>query len=182
MRIEMSTEELIVAIEEQLFSDDAMNAFVVLDGASVSRLLDKLYDLSPEFLCLFKGELSPDMAEVAPYLVKIERDSEFTNWLIGHGWGKHWGIYVLADSDLRALDRHLRGLLLVFDEGGKPLRFRFYDPRVVRTYLPTCTAEELATVFGPVATFLVEEEDASNATRFQLTSDTLKQQRIPITG
>ena len=76
--------------------------FAVLDGASAPGLLDKLYGLSPAFCCLFKGELAPDMAEVAPYLVQLEPDSEFTNWVIGQGWGNHWGIFAATDGDLRA--------------------------------------------------------------------------------
>jgi Domain of unknown function (DUF4123) len=180
MTVEIATEDLIEAIGDQLFSDEAMNVFAVLDGASVSGLLDKLYDLAPEFLCLFKGDLTADMAEVAPYLVKIEPDSEFTAWLIGQGWGKHWGVYALTHADLRATDRHLRSLLLVFDESGRPLRFRYYDPRVLRTYLPTCTAEELGAVFGPIGTFLVEEEDTSTVLRFQFSSGLLKQKRISV--
>jgi hypothetical protein len=44
----------------------------------------------------------------------------------------------------------LRTLLRVRDEAGRTLLFRFYDPRVLRAYLPTCTATEWQSVFGPV--------------------------------
>lgn len=35
--------------------------------------------------------------------------------------------------------------------------FRFYDPRVLRLYLPSCTTEELDRVFGSVERFILED-------------------------
>ena len=40
--------------------------------------------------------------------------------------------------------------------GGERVYFRFYDPRVLRVYLPTCSSSELKGVFGPVGRFVVE--------------------------
>ena len=41
-------------------------------------------------------------------------------------------------------------LLWVRDEGQRQLYFRFYDPRVLPVFLPTCDAEQRRQVFGPV--------------------------------
>ena len=176
----MVIEEVVESLSEHLFSGEESNLFAVLDGASVPELLDKLYGLSPTFCCLLKGELAPDMAEVAPYLVQLEPGSEFTNWVIGQGWGKHWGIFAATGGDLRAAARHFRAFLIVYDDAGRPLRFRYYDPRVLRTYLPTCNAEELATLFGPVTSFLLEDSDPRTALRFDLASASLGQKRLPV--
>jgi hypothetical protein len=176
----MIAEEIVESIGEHLFSDEDVNVFAVLDGASVPGLLDKLYGLSPNFCCLFKGELPPDMAEVAPYLVQLEPGSEFTSWAVGQGWGNHWGIFAATDLDLRAAARHFRAFLIVYDGSGRPLRFRYYDPRVLRTYLPTCSPEELATVFGPVTSFLLEDADPGAALRFRMAAGSLTQKRIPV--
>lgn len=176
----MIIEDIVESIGEQLFSDEETKVFAILDGASVKGLLDKLYDLSPNFCCLFRGELAPDMAEVAPYLVELEPGSEFTDWVIDQGWGNHWGVFAVTDADLRATARHFRAFLIVYDEAGRPLRFRYYDPRVLRTYLPTCNAEELAAVFGPVTSFFLEDRDPATALRFRLESGSLGQKRIPL--
>ncbi len=45
------------------------------------------------------------------------------------------------------------------DESGKKLFFRYYDPRILRAYLPSCTSTELAEFFGPVGRFLLEGRD-----------------------
>lgn len=120
------------------------------------------------------------MAEVAPYLVQLESGSEFSNWIIEQGWGNHWGIFATSDADFRAMRRHFRTFLIVYDETGRPLRFRYYDPRVLRTYLPTCNAEELATVFDPVTSYLLEDADPDTMLRFQMASGSVKQKKIPI--
>lgn len=176
----MIIEDVVESVGEHLFSDEDVNVFAVLDGASVPGLLDKLYGLSPTFCCLFRGELTPDMAEVAPYLVELEQDSEFTNWLIGQGWGNHWGIFAATDADFRRTARHFRTFLIVYDEAGRRLRFRYYDPRVLRTYLPTCNREELATVFGPVTSFLLEAADPAAALRFEMAGAALGQKRLDV--
>jgi hypothetical protein len=178
--MEMVAEEIAEAVGEHLFTAENENVFAVLDGASVAGLLDKLYSLSPNFCCLYRGELTPDIAEVAPYLVQLEPGSEFTNWVIEQGWGNHWGIFAASDGDLRAMRQHFRRFLIVHDETGRPLRFRYYDPRVLRTYLPTCNPEELATVFGPISSYLVEGPDGNTAMRFQMAAGAIKQSQIQI--
>jgi hypothetical protein len=35
--------------------------------------------------------------------------------------------------------------------------FRWYDPRVLRVYLPTCTENELDMLFGPLSSYFVED-------------------------
>jgi Domain of unknown function (DUF4123) len=177
----MTNEAIATLIHDRLFSVDGTSVYAVLDGASIPDLLEALVKHQPEYECLFRGELAPDMAEVAPYLVHLEPDSDFTNWVVTEGWGNHWGIFVVADEDLRAMRRHFRTFLVVYDNNGKPLHFRYYDPRVLRVYLPTCNAEELQTVFGPVIGYLLEDEDPNVMLCFQAESGALKQEKKALT-
>lgn len=174
----MIHEDTIRSVSQHLFSEDGTTTYAVLDGASASGLLEKLYSLLPEFVCLYSGELEPDMAEVAPYLVRLDPESEFTEWLIAKGWGDHWGIFAVSRSDLPAMRRHFRSLLVVYDTSGNPLRFRYYDPRVLRVYLPTCNAGELATIFGPVSYYVLEGQDPSLVLRFGVMGGCLQQEKI----
>lgn len=155
------------AIRRYLFSDAETNVYAVLDAANAPDLLDKLYELRPPFACLYNGELEADMAEVAPYLVQLDADGPFTRWLLEQGWGRNWGIFLTSPGDLRAVRRHLRTFLMVYDPDGQPLYFRYYDPRVLRTYLPTCNAEETQFVFGPVERYLLEDQDTAILLRFR---------------
>jgi hypothetical protein len=64
--------------------------------------------------------------------------------------------------------KHLRRLLMVkLDDGGRRLYFRFYDPRVLRAFLPTCSVRQDEEMFGDrdIHSFLVEGEQGE-ALRF----------------
>ena len=177
----ITSETIVELLSKHLFSEqEEMNTFAVVDGASITDLLAHLDRYQPEYVCLYRGELEPDMEEVAPYLVQVEPGSEFAEWLVGQGWGKHWGIFAVSAEDLRAMRRHFRTFLIVHDSDGKPLNFRYYDPRVLRVYLPTCNAEELATVFGPVECYILEDEDSNTALRFSVSSGSLQQEGLQL--
>lgn len=75
-------------------------------------------------------------------------------------------MFFFSDAKLKDLRKHFRKFLEVKRESGAKLVFRYYDPRVLRVYLPTCTPEERALVFGPVAEFLVEGHDPATLLRF----------------
>ncbi|MFN2531632.1 MAG: DUF4123 domain-containing protein [Pyrinomonadaceae bacterium] len=168
------------SITERLFADDTRSVFVVLDGASVPGLVSKLQASNLECICLFRGALAPDVAEVAPYLVHLLVGSEFTKWITREGWGKHWGIFALSASDIRMLRQHFRTLLTVYDPNAKPVLFRYYDPRVMRTYLPTCNSEELTALFGPVDKYIMEDEAEPRGLLFRMSAAGLKQETFLI--
>jgi hypothetical protein len=146
------------SLGRHLFVDGESRVFTVLDGASIPGLLKKLRELKPAYVCLYRGDLAPDLAECAPYLVQLEPRREFTRWVLSEGWGRHWGIFAETTGDLKDLRKHFRTFLRVRGSDGKVLYFRYYDPRVLRTYLPTCNQVETGLVFGPVRRFLCEDE------------------------
>lgn len=176
----MNNEDIIPSLEKLLFAEEGMRAYAVLDGASMPNLLGSLATHEPEYVCLYRGELQPDMAEVAPYLVWLNPDTDFPWWLASKGWGKHWGIIVQSRANIRVLRRHFRTFLIVYDNTGKPMYFRWYDPRVLSVYLPTCEAAELTTIFGPVETYVMETADPTQALRMRITASQLKTEQLSL--
>jgi Domain of unknown function (DUF4123) len=154
--------------------------YAVLDGARRASIHSAIQKSGFQFECLYRGELDPDLAEAAPYLVRLEPDMPFTHWLISKGWGDSWGIFLVAAASLKDVRQHLRKFLMVYDADAKPLYFRYYDPRVLRVYLPTCNAEELRTFFGPVQSYMLEDEDSRTLLRFTAASESLQQQKLPV--
>jgi len=148
--------------EPMTIEEEDMGTYAILDGASVPDLLEHLYaeEDRPEFACLYRGELEPDMAEVAPYVVRLEPGHEFTEWLLAEGWGKNWGVFVRTRAPLKKVQRHLRKFLRVKSADGRTLLLRYYDPRVGRLFLPTCDAEELEFLFGPLESWFIEDENS----------------------
>lgn len=173
-----------VSLRRELFADEKANVFTVLDGASVPGLLEKLEEDSPEHVCLFTGQDDPELAETAPYLVRLDAKNPFTNWVLENGWDKHWGIFaaVPAEVPFRDVRKHFRSFLRVRDPEGKMFLFRYYDPRVLRVYLPTCNAKELQTVFGPVGILMLESEQTAELRRFSLSEGALVAQKVVLVG
>jgi hypothetical protein len=91
-------------------------------------------------------------------------------WIRETLWDSPWGILVESDLDLTELRRHLRRFLLVEDPQGQTRYFRFYDPRVLRTFLLTCSHMELDEFFGPVTAYVVRGPQLDQFTRFALTA------------
>lgn len=160
---------------EKILFNDQTRVFAVLDGASIPGLPIRLYEMRPPHYCLFRGELEPDMAEVAPYVVYLAPNTAFTDWVLSESFGKHWGIFAHCRHSIKEMRRHCRALVTVYNEKGDPLLFRYYDPRVLRKFLPTCNVGELKTFFGKVETFFAETEDGKNLSSFRMENDQLKQ-------
>lgn len=154
----MLSQEAASTLAQALWTTPEDRVYALLDGASVPKLLDQLYcdPPRPQFECLFTGTLAPDMAEVAPYVVALERGTAFCDWVMHQGWGNHWGVYAIGSADLRTMWFHLRQLIDVYGPDHRPLIFRYYDPRVLRVFLPTCTPAQVKEMFGPVARFVAE--------------------------
>jgi hypothetical protein len=141
--------------------------WALLDAARDDRIYTELRLSRLEHICLYAGKLPDALLRAAPYLVELAPTYSFTRPLLETGWGRGWGVF-LRVPDPRNLRHHLRSLLRVQDESGRTLVFRYYDPRVLRVYLPTCTPEELATVFGPIGAFMVESEDGEALLEFAI--------------
>ena len=148
--------------------------YAVPDGTSVPDLRMKLYQMRPEYACLYRGELTPDMAEVAPYLVRMVVVTDFCDWVLTEGWGSHWGIFAQSRYSLAEVRKHLRSFLTVHDETGTPMLFRFYDPRVLRKFLVSCNNEELKKFFGIILNFALEDENPEILLNYYLPDGELK--------
>lgn len=142
---------------ETFWATPGEEVYAVLDAARDPAVRAKLIASDVRSACLYEGTLPKELADVAPYLVKLRRDHRFTEQLLESGWGRSWGIFVRAPVDFEAVRRHFRRFLRVADEAGKTLLFRYYDPRVLRVYLPTCTAAELDMLFGPLSAYFAED-------------------------
>lgn len=156
--------------------------YAVVDGAGCPALLAMLERHSVPNACLYRGELEPELAEAAPYLTELAPDSPFTRWFLTEGWGRNWGILLLSDVPLHEVRSHLRRLLMVRLPDQRVVYFRFYDPRVLRTYLPTCTPEEVKHFIGPAQAFHLEDAHPGTLLRMVLAPDGVAVARLPLGG
>lgn len=159
----MNTEEL-----HKILFDPTMRLFALMDAGNIKDLPKKLYDTEIESYCLLEGNLEPDVLYQAPYLVRLLPNHEFTNWLFEGFTGKNKGIFAHSRATLVEMRQHFTSLVKVHDETGRPLMFRYYDPRVFRKFIPTCKRSELGKMFGEVTQFFVENEDGDGFVRYEL--------------
>jgi hypothetical protein len=131
--------------------------FGVLDAARDDRVLELLARSSEDFLSLYDGVQGEALADVAPYVVTLREGSKLLESLVMEGWGDAWGIYATWPGAMKDLRRHLRRFLMIIDdETTRRLYFRYYDPRALRLYWPTCSRLQKAEMLGEIGCFLVE--------------------------
>ena len=153
----------------------------ILDGARDESIYGRVETIRRRQCCLYSGTLPWQLQVNAPYLVELYDDS-FTANLLRDGWGNSWGVFFRAEASMAALRGHLRTFLRVADQHGRRLIFRYYDPRVLRVYLPTCLPEEVRTVFGPIRCFLTENPRADAVLRFERDRGILQSVELPLAG
>ncbi len=155
---------------------------ILLDGArmgiamSEARLRNKAHE------SLYRGENLGMLDQVSPQLFSFNAAVPFGHWCLKTGWGHSWGVMLKSSWPMPELHKHFRKFLTVKTEGGKSLFFRFYDPRVLRIFLPTSDTAQLREFFGAGAIdyFIMEDEDPAFALRIWHENGFLKKERMAV--
>lgn len=132
--------------------------YALIDAGRCPEGPERAEDAKMAHESLLAGSLGRELGDVAPYLVEFRDRSSFGEWWFEQ-WGRSIGVLVEAPVTLGELRRHFRTLLVVRHEDRRKYFFRFYDPRVLRVFLPNTTAIEVKRFFGPVSAFYCEGQD-----------------------
>jgi pSer/pThr/pTyr-binding forkhead associated (FHA) protein len=149
-----------------LLNKDFQPLYALLDASREPSVLKVILESKEEYQSLYEGAQGAQLAHFAPYLVRVPQKSLLLDTLIQQAWSKSWGVFVTCDKSLKDIRTHFRHFLTVKLPDGKQVYFRYYDPRVLRLFLPTCLPEETNRFFGPVKHFLMEGEDPGLALHF----------------
>jgi hypothetical protein len=143
----VSTE--IVPISDLLKPASEGQVYAVLDACDAPAVPPKVKELGAENgVSLYRGEAEEDYWAIAPYLVRV--DGPLLDWIVATLWEEPWGIFVVAEARLESLRTHFRKFLTVQMPDGGKVYFRFYDPRVLKQFLPTCNDAELGEFFDSI--------------------------------
>ncbi|HLZ49792.1 MAG TPA: DUF4123 domain-containing protein [Candidatus Acidoferrum sp.] len=151
---------------QDLLRKDFQPLYALLDASREPSVLKVILESKEEYQSLYEGPQGAQLAHFAPYLVRVPQKSALLETLVQQAWSKSWGVFLTCDAPLKDLRTHFRHFLNVKLPDGTQVYFRYYDPRVLRLFLPTCLHEETTQFFGPVKQFLLEAEDPATALHF----------------
>src|SRR5262249_54256669 len=93
--------------------------------------------------------------------------TELLKQMVHQGWGRGWGVYLTCSLSLAQVRDYFRSSLLVTMPDGMELFSRFYDPRFFRSFLESCSAAEAENFFGPITSYLMEDERSEILLQFK---------------
>jgi len=136
------------------------NLYAVLDAARDRRILAIVDACAEQTQSLLRGARAETYRDVVPYLMRIEPGSTMLEVLVNEGWGESWGVYLRSTRPFADVRKRLEQSLFVLDEEtGEKLYFRFYDPRVLRLFWPSCSPRQKSEMLGnEIETFLLEND------------------------
>lgn len=142
----------------------------VLDGARDHRIREWV-GRHERGVCSLYEPVNHALAPWGPWLVDLHALAAEVMPLLLDGWGQRHAIYLRSQTDLADARRHLRRLLRIELSAGRRAYFRFYDPGVLRVFLPTCTAAERVEFFGEATSMWAESKDGARALEFSRDPD-----------
>lgn len=140
--------------------------WAIIDTARDPKAYWTLANSHLNYSCLFAGELPDVLEQAAPYLVQLTSEDAYTDYLAAN-LGNSLGVFLQCDAAMKSVRHHLRKLLTVRDPRGAKMLFRFYDPRILRVFLPTCDSGELEQMYGPIKTYWAEDTTPNKLIEFR---------------
>lgn len=127
--------------------------FAFLDACDEPLIPPKVFELGTKAVSLYSGSAEQEHAFVAPYAVEVDED--LLAWIEQALAATPWGYFLLTGQDcsLMELRKHFRRFLKAKLPNKKRVMFRFYDPRVISTFLKSAEKQDVITIFGPVNAF-----------------------------
>lgn len=153
--------------------------YFVLDGAREPSGTAAMLSSAVQSGSLYDGQAAEEMGSFGPHLVALPDDPAGRERWVRTIWGRNLGVFLTCSLPFEAVRRHLRRFLLVMLEGGRKVYFRYYDPRVLRRFLPTCTPDEWAQFFGPIAAYYTESDGSTHLLEFEKGSGARSEDQLP---
>ncbi len=155
--------------------------FAIVDTAQDSAL-HPLVLKTPGHQCLVSGDVAPVLAATLPYVVAMRTGEPLADAWRDHGAGRNWGVLFQSTRSIDSLRLHFKKFINAKLPDGLVALFRFYDPRVFRTYIMAATPAERLPWFDGVDRFTVESEQPGHFHDFHMVSGVLHDGARAIAG
>jgi hypothetical protein len=131
--------------------------YIIIDQASTQDISYELEKVFTKGEVLLQGKYKKMFFDVAPLFCAL--NAETINYAEHHLWGMSAALFVMSSKDEFQLIKTLSANTEIVTDDDEVMFFRYYDPRVLRIFLPTCSKEQLKEFFGAVEYFICEDED-----------------------
>ncbi|WP_415896096.1 DUF4123 domain-containing protein [Neptuniibacter sp. PT34_22] len=150
----LSLRDQIDQLEEK--NSEQNNYFCVLSGTSKINGLENFYTLGGSGAKpLWLNTPYADWEEVMPYLVNIDSDSPFIDWLEAQQQVfPDWGLLVASSYGFDEIFTHFESLTKVLTPSGKEVFFRYWDAPQSQPVLALSDEPNRAELMGPVSYWL----------------------------
>ena len=153
------------ANEQKNENKKAINLYVIIDAAKIKKLTNELIVVDKEKVqILFDGQEAIELEEVAPYLVELKKEDEFTKWIAKNVYGHNGAIFIKSREDIVTLAQHLKPFIPVTREvehEGKIITqkgyFAYYDPRVFPNWIESEEQTTQSSFFSPITKLYCED-------------------------
>jgi len=132
--------------------------YSIVDSARNDEVFRYLVTGDVQYKSLFEDTMDVQSYGVSGFLVECKKESPLFQWMTSDAWGDNSSIFFTSKASFEDLFSHFQKFNRVYLEGDDIVLFRYYDPRVSRTYLPTCNRNEIEIFFGDVKSFFAESD------------------------
>lgn len=141
------------------------NAFLLLDGATLSNLSERIKQLSPGASTIALYDCAPFTAlrDISPLLVAIQQTDDPVFQFYLQRADEEWGVLLFSTASAHEVAQHLRQLLTVEMPEGLPVVLRLADAAVAQTLFGSGDQR----LFGPLSCVVTADSLCANWQRHE---------------
>ena len=144
--------------------DQSFDTYVLIEAARRPDIKLLLEAFETNYCCLYDGDAAEDFNRTAPFLARVEANSDFAEWLVNEHWGKKAAVFIRSNASLIDMRRQFRKFTQIRDpETNRWYHFRFYAPETARRILPVLDPKDFAQIAKGISAFIVESADGKSA-------------------
>lgn len=150
--------ESIAHLKSLLWAHEGAAPFAVLNGEVLPGLPERLQKADvPGWDGLLRGALEPAQAAVAPYVVALSPEGDFTHWLLTEATATYpgWGLIGVGPVNLLGMREYCRSLLKVETPDGHVVPWQWFNPTLWSALLPRLDAAQLLEAYGPLYDWVI---------------------------
>ncbi len=141
-----------------LHGADGIETYALVNAATNFELSLVARLMGMAVYALLDGDKTLEIAAVGPNLVAIDNVPGYLDRWIEH-IGDEAGLLFQSNAGLDAVHAHLRSICVITDQQGQEFILRYFEPEKFRTMLPTLKPGELQALFGPISSWICENEE-----------------------